>query len=105
MPNISKRRRLLEAARGRKTQLCLERETAACAPPEVLEEELEDEEEAAITGAEVHWDEASTDGSEEELETTEDEDNAESDGNPGPHYATAGDAAQPIDKLEMHLSD
>ena len=55
MPTISKRRRLLKAARGRKKQLRLERETAGCTLPEVLDlEELEEEEEAATTRAGVH---------------------------------------------------
>ena len=43
--------------------------------------------------AEVHWDEASTDGeeSEEELEMTEDEDNVELSGNSGLYYIITGD--------------
>ena len=43
--------------------------------------------------AEVHWDEASTDGeeSEEELKMTEGEDNVELDGNLGLYCAKTGD--------------
>ena len=49
--------------------------------PEAVE--LEGVEESLPARAEVHWDEASTDGeeSEEELEMTEGEDNVELDGN------------------------
>ena len=58
-------------------------EPASAAPPEAgyyLEEEVEDseEEESLTARAEVHWDEASTDGEvSEELEMTEGEDNME----------------------------
>ena len=73
-----------------------ESETAAL--PEA--EELEEVEESLPTRAEVHWDEASTDGeeSEEELEMTEGEDNVELDGNSGLYYAMTGDAVPLIDK-------
>ena len=66
-------------------------------PPEAgyyLEEELEgsEEEESLTARAEVHWDEASTDGevSEEELEMTEGEYNVELSGNSGFYCAMTG---------------
>ena len=50
--------------------------------------------------AEVHWDEASTDGeeSEEGLEMTEVEDNVELSGNLGLNYAMTGDVVPLIDE-------
>ena len=71
-------------------------ETAAL--PEA--EELEEVEESLPARAEVHWDEASTEGeeSEEELEMTEGEDNVELGGNLGLYYAITGDVAPLIDK-------
>ena len=64
-------------------------------------EELEEVEESLPARAEVHWDEASTDGeeSEEELEMTEGEDNVELHGsNSGLYYAMTGDVVPLIDK-------
>ena len=82
-----------------------------------LEEGLEEEEEslpypqtpaaAATAGAEVHWDEACTDGEEleEELEMIEDEDNVELIGNSGLYCAMTGDIFPLIDEQEMRLSE
>ena len=73
---------------------------AALLVPEALEE-LEEEEKAAVTArAEVHCDEASTDGDEsgEELEMTESEDNVELGGNSGFCYPMTGDVVLLIDK-------
>ena len=58
-------------------------------------------EESLPARAEVHWDEASTDGeeSEVELEMTEGEDNVELGGsNSGLYYAKTGDVVPLIDK-------
>ena len=74
-----------------------ESETAAL--PEA--EELEEVEESLPARAEVHWDEASTDGeeSEEELEMTEGKDNVELGGsNSGLYYAMTGDVVPLTDK-------
>ena len=64
-----------------------------------LEEELEEEEESLTARAEVHWDEASTDGeeSEEELEMTEGEDNVELSGNSGFYCAMTGNVVPLIE--------
>ena len=80
MPAISKRHRILKATREKNKQRRIERNTASppspasesetAALPE--DEELKEVEESLPARAEVHWDEASTDGeeSEEELEMT-----------------------------------
>ena len=77
--------------------------------------ELEEKEESllrlqtatAAARAEVHWDEASTDGeeSDEELGMTKGEDNVELSGNSGLYCAVTGDVVPLIDDQGMHLSE
>ena len=75
------------------------------------DQEPEEEEESWQTAAraEVHWDDASTDGEEpeEELGMTGRRDNVEllAYGNSGLYNAMTGDVVPLIDKHEMHLSE
>ena len=110
MRGINKRRRHIKATREIKKQRRMERYLAPlplpasepAAPPEAgyYLEELEEEGESLTARAEVHWDEASTDGeeSEEGLEMTEGEDNVELSGNSGRYCAMTGNIAPLIDE-------
>ena len=77
--------------------------------------ELEEEKESLLhlqaatttARAEIHWDEASTDGeeSDEELGMTKGEDNVELSGNSGLYCGVTGDVVPLIDDQGMHLSE
>lgn len=114
MPPLSKRRRLLKAARERKKQRRMEMNLAptpeTAMPPEAVCPVYSPEESglrrmAAVTArAGVHVDETST-GGKESKEGSEGKDNVELDGSPSCCCIMTGDAVPLIDKQEVHLSE